>query len=137
LRNTKIGYLYNQEKGQKRAVINTIMNRPLCICGFRPAAVNYIKNGKTYYRKKCETCLRYNGTTVGIPKWFREGYRQKLSCDKCGFKSKYKEQFNVYHIDGNLNNCRTANLKTVCANCQRVLHKEHGQWRQGDLQPDF
>ena len=113
------------------------MTRPLCICGYRPAAINYKKQGKVYYRKKCEMCLRHDGVAVGIPKWFREGYRQKFVCDKCGYKSKYKEQFNVFHVDGNLNNCRPANLKTVCANCQRVLHKEHGQWRQGDLQPDF
>jgi hypothetical protein len=25
----------------------------------------------------------------------------------------------------------------VCANCQRILHKEGVQWRQGDLVPDF
>jgi hypothetical protein len=25
----------------------------------------------------------------------------------------------------------------VCANCQRILHKEGVQWRQGDLTPDF
>ena len=29
------------------------------------------------------------------------------------------EQFNVYHIGGDLNNCLPNNLKTVCANCQR------------------
>lgn len=124
------------KKGALKGSINRCMIRPLCLCGYRPAAVNYIKNGKTYYRKLCEICLKH-GVYKGIPKWYREGYRQKLSCDRCGYKSKFKEQFNVFHIDGNLNNCRVANLKTVCANCQRVLHKEHGQWRQGDLQPDF
>jgi hypothetical protein len=112
------------------------MTRPLCSCGHRPAAVNYIKNQKTYYRKLCEVCLRH-GVYTGIPKWYREGYRQKLVCDKCGFKGKYSEQFNVFHIDGNLNNCKLGNLKTVCANCQRMLHKEGVTWRQGDLQPDF
>jgi hypothetical protein len=25
----------------------------------------------------------------------------------------------------------------VCANCQRVLHKEGIRWRQGDLVPDL
>ena len=113
------------------------MSRPLCLCGQRPAAVNYHKEGKTYYRKKCEVCLRYGGVGKGLPKWYQDGYRMKPVCDKCGFKSKFKEQFNVFHVDGNLNNSRPANLKTVCANCQRVLQKEGVQWRQGDLRPDF
>lgn len=113
------------------------MSRPLCICKLRPAAVNYHKNGKIFYRKKCEICIRYGGVGKGYPKWYQDGYRVKSLCDKCGFKSKYKEQFNVYHIDGNLNNTRSVNLKTICANCQRVLHIEGHQWRQGDLLPDF
>ena len=110
--------------------------RPLCICGFRPAAVNYKKNGKTFYRKKCEICLKHS-VGYGIPKWQQAGYQKKLYCEKCSYKSKHSEQFNVYHIDGNLNNCRPSNLKTVCANCQRTLQKEGIRWRQGDLRPDF
>ena len=108
--------------------------RPLCTCGYKPAAVNYVKNGRTYYRRKCESCLK--GGDV-IPKWYKDGYRLKNVCDKCSFKSKFKEQFNVYHVDGNLNNSRPTNLKTVCANCQRILNKEGVKWVQGGLQPDF
>lgn len=110
--------------------------RPLCKCGYRPAAINYIKNGKTYYRKLCEKCLK-NGLNTGIPAWYRAGYRIKNVCEKCGFKSPYMEIFSVFHIDGNLNNCRPSNLKTICANCQRVLHKEGITWKQGDLCPDL
>ena len=113
------------------------MTRPICGCGLRPSAVNYKKNGRTYYRSMCEICLRYGGVAKGFPKWYQDGYRMKLVCDKCGFKSKFKEQFNVFHVDGNLNNSRIANLKTVCANCQRVLHKDGSRWRQGDLTPDL
>lgn len=113
------------------------MSRPLCICGHRPAAINYRKEGRIYYRKRCESCLRYGGVGKGLPKWFRDGYRIKSICDKCGFKSKHTEQFNVFHLDGNLNNTRLTNLKTVCANCQRILQKEGIYWRQGDLRPDF
>jgi hypothetical protein len=112
------------------------MLRPLCICGFRFAAINYHKNGRTYYRKKCEPCLK-GGIASGIPKWYRDGYRMKLVCDKCGFKSKHKEQFNVYCVDGNFNNTRTTNLKSVCANCQRILAKEDVNWQRGGLQPDI
>lgn len=110
--------------------------RPLCICGFRPAAINYYKNGKPYYRRYCEACLK-GGKNAGIPRWKLAGYVPKNQCDKCGFKSQHKEVFNVFHVDGDLNNCKHTNLKTVCANCQRVLHKEGVRWRQGDLVPDL
>ena len=110
--------------------------RPLCTCGQRPAAVNYKKNGRTYYRRLCEVCLTH-GLYYGIPRWSRAGYKVKPQCDKCGFKSIHPEVYAVFHIDGDLNNCKHGNLKTVCANCQRVLHKEGIKWRQGDLVPDL
>ena len=110
--------------------------RPLCVCGKRPAAINYKKDGKKYYRKKCEQCLR-NGAGHGIPLWEQRGYVKKNVCEKCGFKSKHSEQFNVFHVDGNLENCRPNNLKTICANCQRIVQKEGIRWKQGDLTPDF
>jgi len=111
--------------------------RPLCeYCKKRPAAVNYKKGNKVYYRKQCETCL-HNGKGYGIPKWYKAGYRQLEVCEKCNFKSQNSEQFNVYHIDGDLNNCRHTNLKTICANCQRILQKQGVKWKQGDLVPDF
>jgi hypothetical protein len=110
--------------------------RPLCLCKKHPAAINYRKDGKTYYRKKCERCLRH-GTSHGIPLWEQRGYIKKDVCEKCGFKSKHPEQFNVFHIDGDLNNCRPTNLKTICANCQRLIQKEGTRWKQGDLRPDF
>lgn len=111
--------------------------RPLCVCGQRPAAVNYRKNGKIFYRKKCEICTKHGSIGHGIPKWKLAGYKKKELCEKCGFKSLHQEQFNVFHIDGDLNNCRFSNLKTICANCQRILQKEGVKWKQGDLLPDF
>jgi len=110
--------------------------RLLCkTCGQRPCALNYYKVGKPYYRSQCDTCSR--GAIPKKPRWAQSGYKMKSTCEKCGFKSKYLEQFNVFHIDGNLDNCRPANLKTVCANCQRILQKEGVKWRQGDLVADF
>jgi hypothetical protein len=111
--------------------------RPLCVCGLRPAAINYKKNDKVFYRKKCETCNRYGGIGHGIPKWKRVGYEKKTFCEKCNYRSKHKEQFNVFHIDGSLDNCKFSNLKTICANCQRIMQKEGVRWKQGDLLPDF
>jgi hypothetical protein len=40
-------------------------------------------------------------------------------------------------MDGNLDNCRLANLKTVCSNCAQVLSKDGITWRQGDLVADY
>ncbi len=110
--------------------------RDLCkICQKRPVAVNYYKEGKVFYRSKCDHCSR--GRKEGIPKWARAGYKKKAACDKCGFSSKHPEQFDVYYADGNPSNCKYSNLKTVCANCQKILHKLKLPWRQGDLTPDF
>ena len=84
----------------------------------------------------CEACMAH-GKNAGIPRWYRAGYRQKSQCDRCGFKSNHKEVFRVFHVDGNLDNCRPANLKTVCANCRSILSKEGITWKQGDLVADF
>ena len=110
--------------------------RKLCKkCGERPTAINYYKEGKPFYRSMCDHCSR--DRKDGKPLWSLAGYKKKAACDRCGFTSRYEEQFNVYFVDGNLKNCRFSNLKTVCANCQRVLQKEGVRWRQGDLKPDF
>jgi hypothetical protein len=123
------------KRGEKGAVAVNICMRPLCKCGFRPRAINYYKNGKPYYRSLCETCGA-NGLYAGVPRWQRYGYKPKTQCEKCGFKSPHKEVFRVFHVDGNLENCRPTNLKTVCANCSQVLAKEGITWRQGDLIAD-
>jgi hypothetical protein len=128
--------LYTYEKARKRPGLIKYVMRPICSCEIRPAAVNYKKNGRIYYRSLCNVCLKH-GAQAGIARWYKSGYRLKSQCDKCGFKSPHKEVFRVFHVDGDLNNCRPANLKTVCANCSRVLHKEGVRWRQGDLVPDL
>ena len=113
------------------------MTRPLCICGLKPAAINYRKDGRIYYRSKCETCLRYGGVGKGMPKWYQDGYRMKSICDKCGFKAKILTQLLVFHVDGNLNNSEQRNLKTVCLNCIELIKKTEVTWRRGDLEPDL
>ena len=128
--------IYTQEKASKRPAMCKYIMRPLCNCGLRPTAVNYKKNGRTFYRSLCNVCVKH-GVNAGLPRWYQSGYRQKNTCDKCGFKSPHTEVFSVFHVDGDLNNCRPSNLKTICANCVRVLHKEGIRWRQGDLVPDL
>jgi hypothetical protein len=109
--------------------------RPLCKCGARPRAINYKKNNKIYYRSLCEVCL-HGGLFSKIPRWVRAGYKLRPLCEKCGFISPHKEVFKVFHIDGNLDNCRPSNLKTICCNCAQVLGKEGVTWKQGDLIAD-
>jgi len=110
--------------------------RHLCKkCHEKPVAINYYKGKKAYYRSVCDSCAR--GYTAGVPRWKQLGYQKKSNCEKCGYHSNHPEQFNVFHIDGELENCRPSNLKTICANCQRLLQKEGIRWKQGDLVPDF
>jgi hypothetical protein len=110
--------------------------RNLCqTCRKKPCAVNYYKDNKAYYRKQCDTCAK--GAIRKQARWQQAGYKKKDICEKCKFKSKHQEQFDVYHIDGNLDNCKTTNLKTICANCQRTLQREGVKWRQGDLIADY
>lgn len=110
--------------------------RKLCKeCGRRPVAINYHKQGKTFYRSTCDHCAKHRHEEK--PLWKIAGYQKKLVCDRCGFSSKYAEQFNVFYVDGNPSNCRFTNLKTVCANCQRILHQLNLPWRRGDLIADF
>jgi hypothetical protein len=110
--------------------------RKLCkTCGTNPVAVNYYKGDQVYYRRQCDHCAK--GRKNFRPLWALSGYQKKNNCEKCNYTSMYQEQFNVFYIDGNLNNNRLTNLKTICANCQRTLHREGVKWRQGDLTPDF
>jgi len=105
------------------------MNRPTCKCG-RITPVNYKKNGKTYYRKKCSKCA----TADKIPKhldWELAGYRKKDYCEKCNFKGKYKEQITVTKAIGVL-----SSYKSICLNCEVEINKKGG-WKVGGLTPDF
>jgi hypothetical protein len=72
---------------------------------------------------------------IGIMDWII--FQRWTQCEKCGHRSPHLEVFRVFHVDGDLNNCRPANLKTVCCNCAQVLGKEGINWRQGDLTADY
>jgi hypothetical protein len=114
------------------------MDRPLCLnCKQRFRAVNCHRNGKIYYRKMCENCLkRRKKIKPTVPKWTETGYQKKPACDRCGFRSKYAAQLLVYHIDGNMNNAAPKNLRTICQNCVIEVTKLDLPWRAGDLEPD-
>jgi len=82
------------------------MTRPICIqCQQRHAGINYKRNGKTYYRKKCDTCIRSShNIKPAKPNWTKTGYKKKMICDKCHFKARWAKQIIVYYVDGLL--CR-------------------------------
>ena len=114
------------------------MERPICeACKRNYAAVNYNKNSKTYYRKRCDNCIRKNRKIKSaVPRWQKQGYKKKLVCDRCNFRAKYNAQTLVYHMDGNLNNCNLNNLKTVCLNCSVEVMRLGMPWAIGDLTED-
>lgn len=114
------------------------MNRPICkACGQRFCAINLHREGRIYYRSRCEHCIR-RGKKIKTPdpRWKQAGYKKKTVCDRCGFRAKYSAQLMVYHVDGNLNNTDTKNLKTVCQNCAVEIPKLDLTWKSGDLEPD-
>ena len=113
--------------------------RPLCSCRNRPVAVNYKREGVTYYRSKCDKCLRLQKklSITPIANWQKTGYKKKKNCEKCGFKAQHTIQLIVYHTDGDRNNNKIENLKTVCLNCAKLISIEGLGWAQGDLVPDF
>ncbi len=119
--------------------VNTHMKRPLCkTCQERPRAYAYRRNNKIYWRSQCDSCIRKKKKlrTGYAPKWYKQGYRKKSRCELCGFRSKSTVQMDVYHVDGNRNNVSLYNLKTICANCQRLKSTQDLGWQLGDLEVD-
>lgn len=86
----------------------------------------------------CDACIRKkNKLKVGKKKrWEASGYVKKKRCELCGFKAVVPMQLNVYHVDGNRNNVGIYNLKTICANCQRLKSTQDLGWSIGDLEAD-
>ena len=114
-------------------------DRPLCkTCKAKPRAYAYKRYGKVYWRSLCDTCIRKNtGKKVGgVTALQRSGYKKRKKCELCGFKAQDKEQLDVLFVDGNLRNTNVTNLKTICANCQRLRTTRRLGWRVGDLVAD-
>ena len=72
----------------------------------------------------------------GVTALQRSGYRKKSKCELCGFKAQTQLQLDVLFVDGNLRNTNNTNLKTVCANCQRLSSVKRLGWKIGDLVAD-
>ena len=86
----------------------------------------------------CDTCIRKKaGKKIGgVPALQRSGYKIRKKCELCGFKAQDNSQMDVLFVDGNLKNTSAANLKTVCANCQRLGGVRRLGRRVGDLVAD-
>ena len=115
------------------------INRPLCkTCKARPRAYAYKRNNKIYWRSKCDACIRKSaGKKIGgVTPLLRSGYKKRKKCELCGFKAQHSVQLDVLFVDGNLRNVLETNLKTVCANCQRLSSVRRLGWRVGDLVAD-
>ncbi len=115
------------------------MIRPICVtCGKNHCAVNYIREGKTHYRSICDECGRKkNKLKPRTARWKNAGYKKKAACDLCGFKSLFTSQITVFHIDGDLDNCKMTNLRSICLNCVEVVKKKDVTWKRGDLEVDY
>ena len=114
-------------------------NRPLCkTCKAKPRAYAYKRYDRVYWRSLCDTCIRKKaGKRVGgTTALERSGYKKLKKCELCGFKAQATSQMDVLFVDGNLRNTAVANLKTVCANCQRLGSVRRLGWRVGDLVAD-
>lgn len=90
--------------------------------------------------KNCKTSLsKPNGRSVhGFIKWHKYcvdcskaaynpkfGYllNKKNKCEDCGFTAIDKCQLAVVYKDGNRKNKSQNNIKTICANCNKLLQK--------------
>jgi len=115
------------------------MKRPICaVCNQRSCAVNYHRDEVVHYRTRCDNCIRKDRKMKPHePRWKTGGYKKKPTCDLCGFKGRYNSQTLVYHLDGDLNNVESRNLRTICRNCVEVVKRQDLSWQQGDLAPDF
>jgi hypothetical protein len=112
--------------------------RPICkTCNKNVCAINYKRDDITHYRTSCDECGRKkNKLGPRVPGWQTAGYKKKPTCDSCGFHSVYPSQTVVYHIDGDLENIKFNNLRTICLNCIEVIKRKEVTWRRGDLTVD-
>ena len=113
--------------------------RPMCMeCKAKPRAYAYKKKDRIYWRRLCDTCNRKKSQKRigGITPLQRSGNKKRRKCELCGFKAQDQSQLDVFFVDGNLRNVNETNLKTVCANCQRLGGVRRLGWRVGDLIAD-
>jgi hypothetical protein len=104
--------------------------RPLCEhCKVTLTKSNGVsKHGFKKWHKYCVECSKaaYN------PK---HGYllHKKNKCEKCSFVPEDKCQLDIVYKDDNNKNKEKSNLKTLCANCNRLYQKKLKEKRKSIL----
>lgn len=88
-------------------------------CNKHPVTVNYVRNGRVYYRKVCYYCIKSKkqSLTEAAQLLKKSGYKKKAICDRCGFVSKVSEQIQIHFRDSNVYNVSLSNLRSYCVNC--------------------
>jgi hypothetical protein len=96
-------------------------HRPFCSnCKTSLAKSNGVsKHGFKKWHKYCSTCSKaiYNQ---------KFGYllHKKNRCEKCNFVPEDSCQLDIVYLDGNNKNKTKSNMKTYCANCNRLYQKK-------------
>lgn len=95
-------------------------NRTLCKnCNLQLVKPNGIsKHGFTKWHKYCSSCAK----TLYDEKHSHR-INKKKKCEKCGFVALDKCQLDLVYLDGNSKNKDPNNIKTYCANCNRLHRK--------------
>jgi 5-methylcytosine-specific restriction endonuclease McrA len=89
-------------------------------CGVVYLLYRYNRNGKITFR--CGKAQRAYQRKVDDKRNPYKRHKTK-TCSKCGFVAEDICQLDVHHKDGNHSNNALENLKTVCANCHRLIHR--------------
>lgn len=102
-------------------MITKPQHRPLCEnCKVQLAKPNGTsKHGFTKWHKYCSSCAK----SIYSPK-FGHRLNKKNKCEKCGFEADDKCQLDIVYKDGNKKNKERSNLRTLCANCNRLYQKK-------------
>lgn len=97
-------------------LISTPQDNMCSKCGEYPKAINYVRDGKTFYRSICNKCLAINKKNRRKENKEFKNYKKKQSCEMCNFVAKYPSQLVPIKIKDQ--------LRTVCLNCQVVCQMQ-------------
>ena len=96
-------------------------SRPLCEqCKVSLAKQNGVsKHGFKKWHKYCSSCAK-----AAYDEKFGFLLNKKNKCDKCNFLPEDKCQLDIVYKDGDKKNKEKANMRTLCANCNRLHQKK-------------
>lgn len=78
-------------------------------------------DGMQRYGARCKPCRKVMSERVPFYHIFKKSY-----CEVCGFVAEDLCQLDVDHINQDRSDASGENLRTVCANCHRLITKRHG-----------